>query len=79
MLEAEEKGEQPYCVHLIVGTLGRNFQVLYWLNILCFSEFLLVHLRHPAAAVPGHLSFNWIYHGLEDEGMQRGEASPDRY
>lgn len=31
------------------------------------SEFLLVHLWHTAALVSGHLSSDWIHHGLEDE------------
>lgn len=35
--------------------------------ILTSSEFLRVHLWHTAALVSGHLSSDWIHHGLEDE------------
>lgn len=38
-------------------------------TLFSFSEFLLVRVRHTAAAVPGHMSSDWIHHGLEDEGV----------
>lgn len=58
-------------VALLVYVLG--FWPLCHL-LFCHSEFLLVHVWHPAAAVPGHLSSDWLHHGLEDERVQRGEA-----
>lgn len=42
--------------------------------LLSVSEFLLVRVWHPAAALPAHMSSDRIHHGLEDEGVQRGEA-----
>lgn len=38
------------------------------------SELLLVHVWHAAAALSGHLPSDRLHHGLEDEGVQRGEA-----
>lgn len=37
--------------------------------VFSFSGFLLVHLRHAAAALPAHVSSDWVHHGLEDEGV----------
>lgn len=55
------------------------FSSLISFNMLSLSEFLLVHLRHAAAAVLGHVSSDRIHHGLEDEGVQRGEGRPPRH
>lgn len=35
------------------------------------SGFLLVSVWLPAAALPPHLSSDWLHHGLEDEGVRR--------
>ena len=37
--------------------------------VLVLSGFVCVHLWNPAAAVFAHLSSDWLYHGLEDEGV----------
>ncbi len=43
------------------------------------SEFLFVHLWHAAASVPCYMSSDWIHHGLEDEGVYRGEDHPPKH
>ena len=45
------------------------FFSLPYFGLFSFSELLLVHVWNAAAAVPAHVSSDWLHHGLEDEGV----------
>lgn len=48
--------------------------VLLCLHFVLHSRFLLIYLWYNAAAVSTDLSFNWLHHGLENEGVWGGKC-----
>lgn len=51
-----------FCCELFV-----NRSVRFCLSF--HSELLFLHLWHAAAPVSGHVPYDWLHHGLEDEGL----------
>lgn len=70
VIEAEEKGELSSPSGGFLKSQDAEF-IFEYTNVFCSSELLLLHLRYPAAAVSGHMSSDWLHHGLEDEGVFR--------